>query len=345
MAGVPSAVLRQREKLEAELGMTGDVLPAVDAGGVTDPPVETPPVANVPPISEAPPVDSTALQARITELEHLLKTRDGQTSVSMRQLNEATQRADVLASQVASLEEGLTELTKQKETAEARVAAKGAESAMPAFDVEEVTPEELQNFGTDSAAFVNKLSKKQLIAYIKPMAEKITALEKIVERVRELDELPKLKKVVQQAETETERVREEEFFRKEILAYFSDFETVRETQPWKEYLASDIEGRGIKILHLLNQYRQNRNPQGIRSLIQAFYDQHKAKPALSDMATPRGTQTEGSPVPKPRLKASDYNQKLRLFTSRRLPKADWDAFKSEFTVAMKENRVDMDARL
>lgn len=344
---VPTAVLRQRERLEAELGLSANP----DTPPAATPPAEVPPVAepnppDIPPAVASVPasVDAGALQARIAELEHLLKTRDGQTSVSMRQLNEANQRADVLASQVASLEEGLAELQKQKETAEARAAARQADSMLPSFDVEDYTPEELSQF-EDSMGFLNKFSKKQLVAYVKPLVEKVSAMEKQLERLSELDELPQLKKVVKQAETENERVREEEFFRTEILAYFGDFETVRETPAWKEYLATDIEGRGIKVLHLLNQYRLVRNAQGIRSLIQTFYDQHRAKPALSDLATPRGTQTEGAPIPQPRFKASDYREKLRLFTNKRLPKTEWDAYKSEFNNALKDNRVEMDARL
>lgn len=344
---VPQAVLKQREKLAAELGVNADGSPLVTTPAAPELTVvpSTPASPEVPATPTEPVVTPDARDARIAELEHLLKTRDGQTSASMREVNEAKQRADVLASQVAALEQGLEELRKQKETVEAQVAAKHADATMPGFEVEELTAEELEKFQPDSISFVNKATKKQLVSYIKPLVDKISALEKVVERVRELDQLPQLAKTVKDAETESQRVREEEFFRKEVLAHFSDFETVRDTQPWKDYLAEDIPGRGIKIVNLLNQYRLIHNAQGIRSLIQAYYDQNKAKPTLADLATPRGTQTEGSPVVKPRMKASEYKAKLKLFLGRRLAKADWDAFKSEFEAARLDDRIDMDERL
>lgn len=346
MAGVPTAVLRQREKLEAELGMRADGTPS------TPPPAQPPDLSLVQPSApETPPAtpaapDAATLQARVDELEHLLKTRDGQTSASMREANEARQREGILTSQVQALEEGLATLQKQLETAEARAASKAADATLPSLDgVEELTPQEIELFGKDSVGFVEKLTKKQLVSYFKPMLAKLEAMEKQLDRVRELDKLPQLEKVVKEAESETQRVREEDFFRNEILKHYPDFEEVRETQAWRDYLAADIPGRGIKNHHLLNQYRLARNAPGIRSIIQAHYDAVKIKPTLASLATPRGTSTEGTPVVKPRVKASEYNAKLRQFTSRQLSKKEWDAFKSEFQAAYDEGRVDMDARL
>jgi hypothetical protein len=335
---VPSAVLRQRERLEAELGMKADGTPLT-------PLPETPPVVDPPAAIESQPEPLTAAQTRIQELEHLLETQNGRTSVSMREANEAKERADALASQVAALQESVAELQRQKETAEAQAAATLAGSSLPSFEVEDVTPEEVQKFDADSVGFINKLSKKQLVAYVKPLVDKVAALEKVVARVSELDKLPQLERVVKDSQAETQRVKEAEFFRNEVLAYFPDFEKIRETQAWKDYLAADIPERGIKNQHLLAQYRAAQNAPAIRSFIQAHYDQQKAKPSLGSLATPRGTQTEGTPTVKPRMKASDYNAKLRLFINKRIPKEEWEPYKSEFLRAMAENRVDQDARL
>lgn len=337
---VPSAVMKQREKLAAELGVNPDGSPLVpnpDAAPVVDPPAAV--------VEPQPPDSLAAAQARVQELEHLLETQNGRTSASMRETNEAKERADVLASQVAALEAAVSELRTQKETAEAQAAATAAGSALPSFDVEEVTPEELQKFDPESASFINKLSKKQLVAYVKPLVDKVAALEKVVERVRELDKLPQLERVVKDAQTEAQRVKEAEFFRSEVLAYFPDFEKIRDTQTWRDYLATDIPERGIKNQHLLAQYRAAQNASAIRSFIQAYYDQQKAKPTLGSLATPRGTQTEGTVITKPRMKASDYNAKLRLYLSKRMSKEEWEPYKSEFLNAMNENRVEMDARL
>lgn len=344
---VPSAVLKQRERLEQELGINADGTPLATPPVVASDsqPASVPEISPVAAPTPQQPADIDASAARIKELEHLLSTRDGQTSAAMREINQHRERAELLASQVRALEESVERITKQAETAEARAAAKQADLALNFDPPEELTEQEITTFGEDSVGFVKKLTKKELIQLVKPLVDKVNALEKQVGRVSELDRLPQLEKTVQNAEAETQRVREEEFFRKEVLAYFSDFEAVRESPGWQDYLRADIPGRGIKNHHLLDQYRKVHNAQGIRSLIQVYYDAVKAKPTMASLATPRGTQTEGTVPVKPNMKASDYLSKLRAFTSRNLPKKDWDAFKVAFEQARNEGRVDMDARL
>ncbi len=345
MAALPTSVLKQRTRLEEEIGMRTDgtiieptpATPAPELSVVPTTPVATQPTVSEPTVSP--------LEARIKELEHLLSTRDGQTSTAMREANEARQRADIQASQIRTLEETIGSLQRQTETAEARAAAKQADAALPSFDVEEPTSEQFQKFDIDSVDFINKLSKKQLVGYVKPLHDKIVAMEKQLERVRELDKLPGIEKAVAEAGTESERIREEDFFRKEVLAHFNDFESVRDTPAWKAYLYKDIPGRGIKIHHLLDSYRKVHNAQGIRSLIQGHYDELGAKPTLASLATPQGTRTEGTIPTKPRMKASEYKKNLRAFTSRQLSKEKWEAFKSDFNTALSEERVDMDERL
>jgi hypothetical protein len=348
---VPSAVLRQRERLEAELGVKADGSPLTPSTPA-DPtltlvppavPESTPPSQ---PQTTAPP-DADTAAARIAELEHLLKTRDGQTSASMREANEAKNRADMLATQVRALEEAVAEITKQKDTAESLATARRADADMPSMDddVGELSPTELEKFGADSVDFVKKLSKRELLAYIKPLVTKVGAMEKSLARLSDLDRLPQLEQVVKSSQEESNRLKEEEFFRSEVLAYFPDFETMRETQEWKDYLTTDIPGRGIKNGHLLHQYRLAHNAPGIRSLLQGYYDQSKTKPSLAALAVPGKTQTEGTPVVKPKLKASEYKAQLKLFVQKKLKQADWDAFKTEFETALNEGRVDMDERL
>lgn len=345
---VPSAVRRQRERLEAELGLmnppTGE--PTLE---ISDPSLSlVPPVSDTPQIQPEPDPQPTPdlSAARIQELEHLLKTRDGQTSRAMREAEEAKNRTELLLSQVSSLEEAVNELTKQKETAEAMAQARRADSDLPSLDdIPDLSPEEIEVFGHDSAAFVKKLSKRELVSYVKPLVTKIQALEKSLARLSDLDRLPQLENVVKNAQAESQRVRDEEFFRAEVLAHFPDFTKIRETQEWKNYIATDIPGKGIKVGHLLNQYRLMHDAANIRSVIQTYYDQIEDRPSLSSLAVPSRTQTEGSPVVKPKLKASEYKAKLKLFTQRQLPKSDWEKFKTEFNMAMAEGRVEHDARL
>ncbi len=349
---VPSAVLKQRQELQARLGLDASGNPV--AVTPPDTPPETPPV--VPPVEAAPvppPVltppaptgDLVAANARIAELEHLLKTRDGQTSTAMRQANEAQTRAEGMATQLQALEEAVAELTKQKDTAQAVAAAKRADADIPSLDdVGEFTPQELETYG-DSVAFVKKATKKELLAYIKPMLAKQAAMEQQLARLSDLDKLPNLEKSVQDSVANTQRIREEEFFRKEVLAFFPDFETRRDDPEWKDYLASDIPERGIKVGGLLHQYRLQHDASGIRSVIGAYYEKSKTKPSLSSLVVPQKTQTDSAPPTKPRLKASEYRAQLRKFTSRQLAKPEWDAYKTDFEAALREGRVEMDERI
>lgn len=337
MANVPSAVLRQREKLERELGMTET--PSTPAAAPETPavPEEVPPT---------PTTDAAALQRRIAELEHLLRTRDGQTSTAQREANEATERLSTLSAQVDMLQGNIQELTKRAETAEALAQAKRADGDLPPLDdPDEISEKEMQEFGPDSIGFVKKLSKRELLAYVRPLVQKVAAMEKSLARLSDLDKLPQLEKAVQNTESQAQRMREEEFFRTEVLAYFDDFEKVRQTDEWKAYLTSDIPGRGIKVGHLLQQYRLSHDASGIRSVLQRFYDAREEKPSLAALAVPAKTQTEGTPVVKPKMKASDYRARLRAFTSKQLPRDQWLAYKTEFETALAEGRVDMDERI
>lgn len=340
---VPSAVLRQREKLERELGVTTEQPPVITSAPDPATPV-TSSVETPPAVSAAP--DAAALQARVTELEHLLRTRDGQTSAAQREANEANARAETMVAQVRALEEAVSDLTKRTETAEALAQVKHADADLPSLDdVEELSPEEVNVFGNDSVNFVKKLSKRELLAYIKPLVGKIAAMEKALARLPDLDKLPQLEKTVQSAQADAQRIKDEKFFRDEVLAYFKDFEAIRETPEWKNYITSDIPERGIKVGHLLHQYRLMHDAPAIRSILQTFYDNSKGKISLSSLAVPTKTQTEGTPLVKPKIKASEYKTKLRDFTSRRLAKPQWEAFKTEFETAMQEGRVEHDIQL
>lgn len=345
---VPSAVLKQREKLQQQLdeaGGRGTPAPEAKPDLALVPPV-APDVSAVTPPAVPPAPDASALQTRIAELEHLLSTQNGRASASTQELNDAKAQAQMLSQQVKALEETMGELVKQKETAEALASARRADENLPALDDPgDLTDAERTQFGEDSIRFVQKLSKKDLVAYVKPLVEKLQAMEKSLARLSDLDRLPQLENVVKTAQADSQRVKEEEFFRKEVLSHFAEFEATRDTQDWKDYIAKDIPGKGIKVGHLLHQYRVMHDAPGIRSVIQAFYDQRQAKPSLASLATPPKSQSEGLPVEKARLKASDYKQKLKEFTQRRLSKPAWDTFKTEFETAFAEGRVDMDERL
>src|SRR6266481_3128772 len=151
---VPSAVLRQREKLEKELGINRDGTPVQASSDpvVSSVPIAIDPAQQVPePVMEpvAPvPID---LQAKVKELEQLLRTRDGQTSAATRDANDARARADATALQVKALEDAVAALSTRAETAEARVAAKAADESMPSLDDDgDLSPGELETFGADS---------------------------------------------------------------------------------------------------------------------------------------------------------------------------------------------------
>jgi hypothetical protein len=346
---VPSAIKRQRERLEAELA-AGAIPAADEISAPVNPDVDTevpaaPEVIPAPVVSE-PPTDVTAFKTRIAELEHLLKTRDGQTSKATRDADEARSRADILAAQVSHLEEAVAEIQKQKDTVEALATAKRVDADFPSMDeVGDISPEEREKFGDDSVAFVSKLSNREQLKYIKPLLAKVQALEKSLARLSDLDRLPQLESAVKNSQAEAQRVKDDEFFREEVLAHYPDFPKTKDSPEWKAYITTELPGKGMKIGNLLNHYRLMHDPVNIRAVIQGFYDHRGQNTSLASLAVPKNTQTEGTPVSKPKYKASEYQAKLKQWYSKQLPQAEWDKFKTVFNTAMDEGRVEMDARL
>jgi hypothetical protein len=204
----------------------------------------------------------------------------------------------------------------------------------------------LATFGDDTVSFVSKLARKQVAAAVKPLLDRMKAIEGALGRLKDLDKLPGLEQSVRATAAQNERQVSDEFFRKEILTYFPDFETVRDTDAWKTYLNQEVPGRGMKVGHLLTHYHNNHNAVGVRAVLTSYYDAKKGTPTRDSLAVPGKAQTEGRPNgAKPRMKASEYQIKLRQFINKKLPKADWESYKANFDAALSEDRVDRDATI
>lgn len=345
---VPGAVTRRREQEEAELRAQG-----LDPNGAPlDLQVPTTPAPNVSP----PPTDtpSPPVVDDVSRLQAELSTQNGRLSAAAREAEELKRQLEVVSGNRSFLEQKLTELTEQveqlrsqnEELAQQR-ASSSIDKVVSSLDETGPTEAQLKEFGADSADFVQRIVKQQMAAVIKPLIERLAAMEKVLSRVKEIDgKLPQLETAAQVAHINDARARELEFLRKEILPHYPDFETVRGTQDWRDYLMKDVPGRGYKIGQLLKTYREASDAVGIRTLIGAFYDTKTSKPSLDSLSVPAKTGADAPMKPTvAKMKASEYKQMLRDFTSKRLPKADWDAYRTRWDQALSAGNVEMDVEL
>jgi uncharacterized coiled-coil protein SlyX len=348
---VPSAVTRRAERDAAELrdaGFDPNGAPLAVQAPLADPTVLT----SVPAPAVATNDDPAALKARIAELEAAASTQNGRVSASAQDVASLKQQLEISNGNRSFLEGKLTELTEKVNAMETENATLKNTSTVSAVDKAvadlagaSITEQDRAEFG-DSIDMVQRVTKAQMAAVVGPLVERLKVIESAMGRLKELDKLPSLEESARVASIEAARNKELEFLRKEILPHYPDFETVRATEQWKNYLGQDVPGRGIKIGHLLRTYRQTMDADGIRSVLAAYYDKHKSKPTLDSLAVPAKTGADAPQAPAPtKIKASEYKQNLRDFTSKKMPKADWEAFRARWDQAITSGNVEMDVEI
>jgi len=349
---VPSAVTRRRQQEEESLraqGIDPTAPPTQTLNAADDAPAQQP-AANGNASDDN--MDEAQLRARVAELEQEVRTNSGRSSTSQTELDRAKRALETvqdnrqfLEKTVQEQQERIDTLTKQVEESNRSATLSSTDRTLSEFvEAPDLTPDEVSTFGTDSVAFVNKVARKQLAAAVKPILDRMKAIEGALGRLKDLDKLPVLEQSVKATAAETERRASDDFFRKEILTYFPDFEKVRDSDTWKGYLNQEVPGRGMKVGHLLTHYHNNHNAVGVRAVLTSYYDATKNAPTRDSLAVPDKARTEGKPNgAKPRYKASEYQTKLRQFINKKLPKAEWDAYKAEFEAALDDDRVDRDA--
>lgn len=343
---VPGAVARRKEQEEAGLRAQG-----LDPNGAPidlQQPAASPVAPAVAPAPVATPDDPAALRARIAELESAQSTQSGRASAAAREVEELKQRLEVINGNRTFLETKLGELSQELETLRTQneeLARKQTTSSIASsLDDTGPTPEQVKAYGEDGIDFVERVVKRTMATVIRPLIEQMAVMEKTLGRVKEIDaKVPMLESAASVAHLSAARTKELEFLRAEVLPYFPDFESVRNTPEWKEYLQKDVPGRGYKVGQLLQTHRQAYNAAGIRTVIGGFYDERKSKPSLDSLSVPAKTGGDAPAAPTPeKMKASEYKQKLKDFTSKRLPKADWEAYRARWDQAIAAGNVEMD---
>ena len=359
---VPSAVTRRREQEEANLraqGIDPNAPPVATLNGNADAPQQPEPSPASAPAGSNGVVASDGeteqqLRERIAELKQEVRTNSGRSSTAQTDLDRTKRTLETIQENRQFLERTVQEQTEQIDTLRKqleesnRMATQSTtDRALAEFnEVPDPTPEELTTFGTDTVAFVTKLARKQVAAAVKPMMDRMKAVEGALGRLKDLDKLPQLEQSVKATAADTEKRVSDEFFRKEILIHFPDFETVRNGDAWKTYLNQEVPGRGMKVGHLLQHYHNVHNAVGVRAVLTTYYDAQKATPTRDSLAVPDKARTESRPGgPKPRMKASEYQFKLRQFINKKLPKTEWESYKAEFDAALADDRVDRDANI
>lgn len=342
---VPGAVTRRKEQEEAELRAQGlDPNGAPLAMQLGDDPAPAPAA----PATPAPNTDD------VNRLQAELSTQNGRLSAAAREAEELKKQLEIVNGNRGFLESKMTELTeqvaalqRQNEELAQRQSSASIAGVVSSLDDTGPTEAQVKEFGADSVDFIERVTKRQLAAVVKPLIERLTTMEKVLGRVKEIDgKLPQLESAAQVAHINDARAREMDFLRKEILPHYSDFETVRSTPEWRAYLMKDVPGRGYKIGQLLKTYRESSDAVGIRTLIGAFYDTKTSKPTLDSLSVPGKTGADAPEKPAvPKMKSSEYKANLKDFTSKRMSKADWEAYRARWDAAITAGNIEMDVEL
>lgn len=350
MAAVPQAVRERTQRDEAALREQG-IDPHGPPPSFTTPPTPQAPVA-APALAPAPIDDAAALRAENERLKQELSTQGGRVSATATEVEELKQRFDLINQNRAFLESTVTTISEknqqlERELAEARAngTKSQVEEVVTKLDEAGPTKEQIEQFGADSQNFVERIVQQRMAAALKPLAAQLKHMEGLLGRVKEIDsKIPQLEKSAKVADFNTARQREDQFLRSEILPYFPNFETVRQTPEWQNYLKRDT-GRGYRLGNLLQVYREQNNPDGIRAILGAYYEK-EAKPTLESLAVPAKTTADAPQAPVvAKMKASEYQTNLRAMTSKRMSKQDWDAYRARWDQAIQAGNVEYDVEL
>lgn len=348
---VPQVVQQRMAREAAELVAQG-----IDPNGPppgASVPVSTPAQApaSPAPLAPAPIDDAAALRAENERLKQELSTQGGRVSATASEIAELKQRLELINSNRTFLESNVTEQAAEVERLKAELAeaqARGVKSQVQtiasSLDESGPTKEQIDQYG-ESQDFVERIVRRQLAVVIKPLVQQIADMEKLLNRVKDIDaKIPQLEKSAQVADINVARQREEQFLRAEVIPHFPDFEQVRNTPEWKAYLQRDT-GRGYPNGALLKLYREQGDAQGIRAVLGAFYEK-RSKPTLDSLAVPAKTTADAPPAPAvPKMKASEYKANLKALTSKKMTKEAWDAYRTRWEQALNAGNVEMDTEL
>lgn len=351
---VPSAVTAKREREEADLRSRG-INPAsgapieVQTGDQPAAPtlVSSSPAAQAP---AAPTDELTQLREQNAKLDAELKTQNGRASALAKEVADLNGRFDAVNSNRLFLETTVAEQAEKLATQSAAPAA----PAQPSPDMAAIaaslsdegpTDDQKKEFG-DSLDFVMRVVRKELATVVKPLLSRLSTLENAATRVQAIEaKLPRFEKTAEVTDMNAARQKEVDFIRAEIVPHFPDFETFRNTPEWRAYLHTNT-SRGYTIGELLGTYRVTGNAVGIRSLIGAYLEQQKLKPSLETLAVPAKTAADALPAPTAaKMKSSEYKANLRLFTSKRMAKAEWEAYRARWDEAIQTGNVEMDVEV
>lgn len=349
---VPSAVKARQVREAAALAAQG-IDPDGPPQAVQHEPFSAPDADAVQTPSTAAAEQSVAdLQSEIAALKQKISTHDGRVSATAQDNEQLKKTLDAVQANREFLESKLTEAVEQLNKAQADLQELRSKSTTEAADgvlsqlekTRDLTPQEEAEFGKESVEFVQLLARKEIASALKPLLAEMKTLREALGRLTEIDrKLPQLEQSVQLTAKERALAQQEKWVTDEIIPQFSDFREVRKSKEWLDYLQSKTQTGQTVGQFLAHQYQLN-NPAGARTIIKVFYDRRESKPNLDSLATPAkvatDTGTQQNREAKPRLKESDYRAKLTLFTQRRLPKADWEAYKLMFAEAQREGRVD-----
>lgn len=360
MAGVPTAALQRQEREANDLRARGiDPTSGAPVAVQVEQPASAPtpsptPAALSPTVQPAPAEPAPDVSARIRQLEEALSTANGRASAASAKAEAAERKLDAVDNNRTFLESKLTEQQSQLESQKAQLdaltdkqASEGVSKVLDTLKDAELTPAMKEKFDAETTDYVQRVVKPLISQVLSPVVERLAVLEKALGRVKAVeDALPPLRAAAEVTTQHTAQAREMDFLRLEILPHFSDFDTVKKTPEWQEYLQSKT-ARGYLIGDMLNHYRRTSDASAIRTLIGAFYDKRTAAPTLDSLAVPGKTGAD-APLDKPaapKMKASEYLANLRRMTSKKMPQDEWKAFRARWDEQYAAGNVEMDAEI
>ena len=345
MATLPSAVVRNRERLEAE-------------EKAKQPPV-TPAVVNevkqevqntLEQIQEVKAIAPDDFEEQLKALEAKYKTDHGRVAQAQSETIVQDQLLKTQEENQRFLAEKLQALTDENNRLKAQLENAPKQNSVPQVNFEPgITDEDLKDFDPNQLRIVQGLSRKEL-KVLEPILKSL--VDKQAELDAKLNEVSGLKDNVASIQEHTNKAAliaaqnaEINFFRDAFKETpHKNWETFVKTTPWKNLMSSKVPGGSHTYGQLMNAYREQRNVAGIYSVFDAFRSYVKNSGNVNALTEPTSKPAivNTNTAPTKKFKVSEYNEKLSKMTRGLMDRTEFFKFSDEFKKAFKNGEVEQD---
>ena len=301
-------------------------------------------------INASTPEEVAQARQEIAALKDKYSSLLGRLQAESRRANTAEARLHLQDDNVRTLESRATTAEKERDELNAKERERTRKEKLVGLDDgDDITDDELNEYDPKDIRMMRGLNKKQLVPVIKTLLAEVddlkaqvTQLQSVGQTVSEIGKSHQA--LAQQAAASTER----DFYNRVLTPHVSDWESMVKTSEWKSFLAApDNEvDPSVQKGHLLAHYRKSKFVPGIVALFKEFQSRSEvsAGNGLGSLVTPAKTSADRTPTAKPKVKSSEYVKNLNAYTkSKSISREQWEKFKTAFTQAQSEGRVEDDA--